>query len=192
MHPRISELLSHLDAERDALERVVTLIPEPARERRVVDGEWTVAELLDHLAMVEGGVAKLVAKRVARAREDGSVGAETETASVLGTLDRYRLHDASVPREAPEMVRPRPGVSAADAHAALRATRHALREAVVAGDGLALSRIAVPHPALGAEIDLYQWVLFVSQHERRHRAQLERMAERLGNGGDAAAAVADA
>lgn len=188
MHPRISELLSHLDAERDALDRVVTLIPEPARDRRVADDEWTVAEVLDHLALVEGGVARLVAKRVARAREDGSVGAEADTGSVLGALDRYRVDDASARREAPEMVRPRPGVRATDAHAALRETRRALREAVEAGDGLALGRIVVPHTALG-DIDLYQWILFVAQHERRHRTQLERIAARLDEGGESAAAA---
>jgi hypothetical protein len=29
------------------------------------------------------------------------------------------------------------------------------------------------------EIDLYQWILFVGQHEKRHLSQLEEIAEQL-------------
>ena len=46
-----------------------------------------------------------------------------------------------------------------------------LRAALADADGLALGMITHVHPVLG-EIDLYQWILFVGQHEARHVAQI--------------------
>jgi hypothetical protein len=36
-----------------------------------------------------------------------------------------------------------------------------------------LSAIKRPHPVLH-DLDMYQWALFVAQHEERHRRQMER------------------
>lgn len=46
-----------------------------------------------------------------------------------------------------------------------------LRAALAEADGLALGTITHVHPVLG-EIDLYQWILFVGQHEERHIGQI--------------------
>jgi hypothetical protein len=48
-----------------------------------------------------------------------------------------------------------------------------LRAAVVTADGVALGEIKHNHAILG-ELDLYQWLIFVGQHEGRHRKQIER------------------
>ncbi|HEX5580280.1 MAG TPA: DinB family protein, partial [Gemmatimonadaceae bacterium] len=106
--------------------------------------------------------------------------------SVLGLLDGRGVAERTVRREAPEIVRPSPDVTAADAARALAATRAALRDALASADGLALGEIRAAHAALG-EMDLYQWVLFVGQHERRHAAQLREIAARLAGGAERAA-----
>ena len=40
-------------------------------------------------------------------------------------------------------------------------------------DGLALGEIKHDHVVLG-ELDLYQWLIFLGQHEARHTKQIER------------------
>jgi hypothetical protein len=45
--------------------------------------------------------------------------------------------------------------------------------AVVSASGLSLGEIKHTHPILG-ELDLYQWLIFVGQHEGRHKKQIER------------------
>ncbi len=40
-------------------------------------------------------------------------------------------------------------------------------------DGLSLGEIKHTHPVLG-ELDLYQWLIFLGQHESRHKKQIER------------------
>lgn len=55
----------------------------------------------------------------------------------------------------------------------LESSREALRAAAVSASGLSLGEIKHTHPILG-ELDLYQWLIFVGQHEGRHKKQIER------------------
>jgi len=181
MHPRITELVTVLDAEREALLAAVERVPADRRDERPAEGVWSVAELLEHLHRVEKGIARLLEKRVAEARAAG-LGPETETSSVLGTLDAARLSERVPPRVAPERVAPRGEMTAAQAMDALLDSRTALRAAVLGADGLALSTLRQEHPVIG-DVDLYQWVLFVAYHERRHTAQMLEIGERLASAG---------
>ena len=75
--------------------------------------------------------------------------------------------------QAPETVRPRANADINEALAGLESSREALRAAAVAASGLSLGEIKHTHPFLG-ELDLYQWLIFVGQHEGRHKKQIER------------------
>ena len=75
-------------------------------------------------------------------------------------------------------VAPRGKYSAAQGLAGLVESRQALLSALTAADGLALDEITQPHPLFGT-LNLYQWVLFVGQHEARHTAQIREIAGRL-------------
>jgi hypothetical protein len=48
-------------------------------------------------------------------------------------------------------------------------------------DGLALGALRWAHPALG-ELDLYQYILFIGQHEARHARQIVEIGELLEAG----------
>ena len=48
-----------------------------------------------------------------------------------------------------------------------------MRAAVATADGLALGNIKHNHPLLG-ELDLYEWLVFLGEHEARHKKQIER------------------
>jgi hypothetical protein len=41
-------------------------------------------------------------------------------------------------------------------------------------DGIDLGLLQFPHPVLG-RIDMYQWILYLGKHERRHIAQIARV-----------------
>jgi hypothetical protein len=70
-------------------------------------------------------------------------------------------------------VLPRADIDFKEALDGLESSRDALRTAVVSANGLALGEIKHTHAILG-ELDLYQWLIFVGQHEGRHRKQIER------------------
>ena len=64
-------------------------------------------------------------------------------------------------------------LSKSDALAALALSRESLQHAMGEADGWALEKVVAPHLRLGT-IDMYQWLVFLGHHERRHLAQLER------------------
>ena len=70
-------------------------------------------------------------------------------------------------------MQPRTNIDISEALDGLESSREALRAAVVSASGLSLGEIKHTHPILG-ELDLYQWLIFVGQHEGRHKKQIER------------------
>ncbi len=173
MHPRIAELASFIAVERAGLEAAFQAVPDGWRERRSTAETWTAAEVVDHLAKVESGIARLIGRRTEKARLAG-LGPETSEASVLGSLD-HDLFGGTKKLVAPDLVRPGVDVRADEAIAALEQSRDEMNATLAAVDGLALGEVVHTHPALG-DLDLYQWVLSVGLHERHHARQLGAIA----------------
>ena len=177
MHPRLAELLAYTDAQRAVLLDAVATVPEPLRERRPEPEAWSVAEILEHLHLTEQGIAWIINWHVGEAKAAGAA-PEQETGSLLGSLDVFRIPERIVPVASPGIVRPRGAMNAAQAIAALGESRQALTAAAAAGDGLALGTITYTHIVLGA-LNMYQWLLFVGQHEARHAVQIREVGARL-------------
>jgi hypothetical protein len=174
MHPRLEALFAGLEVQRAALVEAVDAVPPALRGERPVPDRWSVAEILDHLAITERRVARILTTKIAEARmaglapeEDPSpIPASTRLAMILGRQQRVSAPDVFVPRR---------GVTIDDAWAELRRTREALRLAALTGDGLALGTLTHPHPFAGP-FNLYQWIAFVGVHEGRHAAQIREIA----------------
>ena len=178
MQRRLAELVDYLGATRASLLELVAEVPADRFAERPAPDRWSAAELLEHLARVETSCARVIAKRVAEARERG-VGAETEESSVLGALDALPLLDRTKRLEAPELVAPAGGFTREQALAAISTSRADLLRAITEAEGVALGAVRYTHIRLG-ELDLYQWILFVGKHEERHSRQLEEITAQLG------------
>lgn len=176
MHPRLAEIVRYVDDRRADLESAATRLPYNRWMERPSPESWSVAQVFDHLHLSESGIARLVAKRITRAKEAG-LGPETSSDSAMGALDFFPVVDGPR-RQAPDIVVPRADAQAPDVHQALRRSRADLHAALREGDGLALGEVTATHPALGV-INLYQWILFVGQHEARHTRQVEQIVRQL-------------
>ena len=178
MHPRLAELAEHLAQQRRALLDVAASVPTDSWQTRPGEGDtWSVSEVLEHLYRVERGAAAVLTKRIAKAREAGHA-KETESSSVLGTLEQFRVSELDRRLVAPELVRPTANADRATVERWLAESRAELDAAIASGDGLALGTIRHTHLRFG-ELDLYQWLLFVAEHEKRHTAQLREVARLL-------------
>ncbi len=125
-----------------------------------------------HLAMTEELVARIISRSVSLGREQ-AVGPETSQESLLSSLDKYSIAESPTALTAPERITPPRDVTMEKALGALDASRRALREALRDADGLNLEAITRQHPVFG-ELTIYQWALFVGQHEERHTRQIQR------------------
>ena len=185
MHSRVEEVVNYLDLKRNALREAVERVPPELRDKQPGPDRWSVAQVLQHLNLIDKRVGLGMTKWVTEAREAG-LGPETDSSSVMNSLPTQLIADRSQRRNAPEEVRPPGDIDAKAAWEALQTARETLRSAFLRGDGLALSEIVQPHPVLGP-INLYQWMLFVASHEDRHTAQIIEIAENLSAESDTAA-----
>lgn len=175
MHPRIEESLAFLDAKRAVLLEVVDSVPEHVRGTRPAPDQWSVAEILAHLAAVERRLALFIASMIDDARKTG-LGPETDVAPIEPTVGVDALVDRSRKLTAAEAVRPPSDADTGAALAKLSEHRERLKKIVNAADGLALGQVVAPHPVLGP-LNAYQWVFFVGGHEARHTEQIRECGE---------------
>jgi hypothetical protein len=189
MHPRSEEVLNYLDQTRTNLRAAVDSIPPPARNTKPEADRWSVAQVLDHLAIVNTRVAAAVGKWIAEAQANG-LGPETTTSSVLGTIPTERILDRTQKVQAPETILPRSDVDAETAWTELETAQEKLRAAFLTGDGLALEQVIQPHPVMGP-INMYQWVLFNGSHEARHTLQIRELAAAFNSPAEAATSASE-
>ncbi|MDT7690272.1 MAG: hypothetical protein QOJ70_1726 [Acidobacteriota bacterium] len=172
----VSEIFNEIDGTRARLLQSVEGLSDEQHGFRPTPDKWSVAQLCDHLSIVEGNVLKVLNKMLGKAEETPGAqranGAAFEPVSIEEHAERAR----GVKLEAPEAVRPSDSRPLAESLAALgdsRTALHALRPQLERFDGHALR---FPHPAWGP-LNLYQWLLFIGAHEARHIAQIEALKE---------------
>jgi len=170
-HPRTTELLQHLEQNRAILREALDAAPLPLREQKPAPERWSVAEVLEHLAIVERQIGVLLQRGLRHATADGPLPPDTDLTPVVPTIDAARLLDREQRLQAREPVQPSRGLRAEQAWQELDASRVALRYVVLAADGLDTTSIKAPHPFFG-ELTFHQWIAFVGFHEARHAAQI--------------------
>ena len=180
----VAEIFDDIDSTRAELLRSVEGLSAEQRDFRPSPDRWLVAEIVEHLSMVERSVARLVGSLLRKAEESGRGGdAPLESGRDGGrpfapvSIADFVEQTSTQKLDAPDSVRPT-GAPLADSLASLRDSRaalHALRERVEHADGAA---VRFPHPVWGP-INLYQWLLFVGAHEQRHLAQINALKETM-------------
>lgn len=177
LHPRLAELRAELDRTRDGLLAAVARVPAEVAALRPEAHRWSVAEVVEHLRIVEDRTGRLLGNLGTQAE---TLGPELSSASTLSSLDRYGLSSPKPRMIAPDAVAPTGAITLAEGLAGLAESRRRLLELVHRVSGRALDEVAAPHPLLG-RLSFYQWLLFLAQHEERHSAQIHETARRLSD-----------
>lgn len=176
VHPRIAEIIDVLEDAQQEMMQLLSAIPVARRDEPAPAGKWSIAQHLEHLALVEDGSGRLISRLVKQANESGL--RETDESSHLRSLDQFGVERAVRAIEAPEMVQPREGLSSAEALARQSAARERMIEALRKASGSPLATVTFPHPLVGP-INGYQWGLMAALHQRRH---INQIRELLGMG----------
>ena len=168
LQPRLSELAGFLAGTRAELLDSAQGAPDTLAKGQT----WTVPQVLQHVAMLEASTTRYLSECLDRALAAG-VGRETDTSSVLTSLDAQL---AIVPPrlQTPPELAPVEQTRRADALAALSAARVELNGFIARANGWNGKQVMGDHPFFGT-IDLYQYLLFIAHHERRHAAQIARI-----------------
>jgi hypothetical protein len=178
LHPRIRELLDYLDVHRREFYAAVASVPAKLREMKPGEGRWSVAEVMEHVSLIEGRVAGLLAMRVAEARANG-VGADPETSSVVASYPNpAAVVDRTNKIAAPKPVVPTGTLDSVAGSQALEKSRAALVAALRSANGVSLENLMQTHPVLGP-LNLYHWMVAAALHDDRHAAQIREVRDSL-------------
>jgi len=177
MHPHLAEVFGRLNDSRAALRAAVDAVPQGLRRTRPSPGRWSVAEVLEHLALVDRLFAERMVEAIDHARTVG-LGPERQAREGLPADVARRMSDRGEAREAREAMRPAGAIDAAAAWDDLEAAREAVHQAAAGADGLALGTVRAEHRLFGS-LTIYQWVELTAAHELRHADQIREIGAAL-------------
>jgi len=181
LHPRIEELLDFIAAHRRLVHEAIAAVPGELREPRPAPDRWSIAEVVEHLSIVEQRVATLLTRQVAAARASG-VGPDADSSPVIPTFAKAKqLLDRTNRIDAPKLVAPSGTVSSVAGMEALDRSRSALVAALHGANGVSLEHLVQAHPVLGT-LNMYHWVVSLGLHDARHAAQIREIGQSLAAG----------
>jgi hypothetical protein len=176
MHPRLLELSRYLDSCRASLLSAAEAVPPAHRHESPRPDSWSVAQILEHLGIVESRIARLLVRQTAEAMDDNvhseageHCGEPIDLDSIAGGAKKVVASEASHPTQK---------LSWSAALTALQNSRERLLTAISEVDGRPLERVVAAHPSVG-ELNMYDWIAFVGAHELRHANQVREVADQL-------------
>lgn len=141
------------------------------------DGEkWTIAQIVEHVSIVEEGIMKISAKLLNKARENG--GTSDGGAKISAEFIEKVTASGTQKFNAPERVHPTGNVTIAEAFAKMEETRRKLEELRPLFESVDEREVKFPHPAFG-DLTSHEWLLLLGGHERRHIAQIKRILAQI-------------
>lgn len=144
------------------------------------DGEtWTVAEFVEHVAIVADGMTKISAKLLAQAKAAGK--ASNGAANLSANFAQKAAQARELKFEAPDRVRPTGTKTVAESLEKLRAAKQDLENLRPLFEQFECSDFRFPHPFMG-DLTAHEWLALVGGHEARHLRQIENIIGKMKAG----------
>ena len=136
------------------------------------EGEkWTIAQIVEHLALVEDGMAKISAKLLNQARAEGR--SSDGKARISDEFTQKAAGSINQKLQAPERVHPAGNQTIAESLAKLEQSRQRLYDLRPLFETVECSDHKFPHPAFG-DLTAHEWLALAGGHEFRHLQQIKR------------------
>jgi hypothetical protein len=162
--------LKRLDSVHHKLLGAVSELDLELYSQRPTDGEWSVAEIIHHLFLVEDRVIKELERAIAREPQRiGFFRRFIPTSIVSVRLIRVKAPKAMNPLNAP---------AKAVAIENLNRARNSLKQLCVTHGHDRFRKLVFKHPFLG-DIDGVATISFVGYHEQRHYKQIREVLRKL-------------
>jgi hypothetical protein len=175
---KLQEVVEAVSSDREALTEAVAGLSDNQLDYKPAEGDWSISDLLHHLALSDEANVKLTGVMLKQAEEKKLPPDPSPDESVLGCLDGF-TETLGAKVKAPDRVAPRSHLPAPESLARLSASREQLMKSLAQLAAYDLSLLTWPHPFLGP-LNMYQWLMMAGRHERRHTAQIERIKSSPG------------
>jgi uncharacterized damage-inducible protein DinB len=172
----IADILAANERAQAQFMTAVSNLSEAQANFRPDENQWTIAEIVEHVSIVNDGFLRLTHKLL---KEAESAPRPPRDDLNLGHTSLDENGQQREPFQAPERVRPKGGVSVEDSLAKMRMALAGFADIQPRIEAVDLSEQVFPHPALGP-FNAYQWMILLGEHEERHRGQIERLKATAG------------
>lgn len=163
-------------AIREKLKGVVSELSDD-QLNRIPDGEkWSVANIVEHLSMVEGGATRICSKLLSKAKDQSKAG--DGKIRVTNDFIEKGKEVAGVKLEAPDFVIPSGEKTLADSMAALETNADALQQLRQLFETVDSNEHKFSHPYFGG-LSAGEWFTLIGAHEARHIRQIKGLVEKL-------------
>lgn len=174
MYKNLGDIYEGLQKTREKLIATVETLPPEKQDRRENGEGWSIKEIVEHISLVEAGSLRIAQKLLSKAMENPLQSNALPEISMefFGKLESLRERKL----QAPERVHPQGKQSLADSLAKLKEDQTILEDLREKLEKIDASAPTFPHPALG-DLNVYQWIIMIGLHERRHLMQIERILQ---------------
>ncbi len=170
----IAEIYINNDQIREKFNQMLAALT-PQQTSALPDGEkWTVAQIVEHVSIVEDGMTRICSKLLneAQAAGDGSV-------NISDNFVEKGTEIAQIKIEAPERVIPSGGKTIAESKAKLEENRAKLHELRPLFESADCNENKFPHPFFG-DLSAGEWLKLIGGHEVRHMKQIQNVLGKIG------------
>ncbi|MGI9107556.1 MAG: DinB family protein [Pyrinomonadaceae bacterium] len=172
-YQNIEDIYIAIDDTRRRLAARVETLSAAQQTFRLSDGAWSIAELVEHVSIIEGRMIQLVGMLLKKAESMAAERADAVPPSFQPfSLEEMAKENRDKKFEAPVEMRPSGTIPLSDSLAKLQDTRAALHDLRPRLEAADLNAVSYPHPVLG-DLNLAQWLAFIGLHEERHLRQIK-------------------
>lgn len=170
----IADIYTRNDEIREKLTKLVSELNDEQLSFLPEGEKWTVANLIEHVALVEEGMTKISAKLLGKAQAaNKSFGG---TVKMSENFAKKAVEARSQKFEAPKMVHPTGKLTVAESLAKLKENRRRLAELRPLFETVDGSEFKFPHPFMG-ELSAHEWLALIGGHEARHIEQINKILQ---------------
>ncbi|MBA2379386.1 MAG: DinB family protein [Blastocatellia bacterium] len=160
-------------------EKLMSMVAEIDAETasKVPDGEsWSIAHIVEHVAMVEEGIIKLCGKLL----RDSEAGGRTSDGSVKlsESFVSKATESVRVKLVAPDFVQPSGKLRVDESLSKLRENGERLEKLRQSFESFDGTGATFPHPAFGP-MTAQDWLVLCGGHQDRHRRQIKAHLKKL-------------
>ena len=172
----IAEIYDSNDAIREKLKMIIGKLTDEQAGIAPEGEKWSLAELVEHIAIVENGMTGICARLLSKAqaenkKSDGAAKISEDFLTKANESINQKL-------EAPERVRPTGTKTVAESLAKMEENRENLKKLRPLFETTDGTDHKFPHPAFG-ELTAHEWLALIGGHELRHIKQIKNLLKKI-------------
>jgi uncharacterized damage-inducible protein DinB len=173
----INEIYEANKKIREKLKQTVFDLNEEALNYRLNEEGWKIKEIVEHLSIVENGIAKLIVRLLEKSKESAIENKGNAHISENGLKALHLLRDREKRKvQAPERVLPSGNLSIAESFATMDENAKILESIREDLEKFDTKDAKFPHPFFG-DLNTTEWLALIGGHENRHINQIEEILE---------------